>query len=88
LFLFTFSRHTLPPDAVPDPGELFVFSSWSGEPQCFLSEVQILRELGRAGFVRDPAGSLSEYNLPRPGELRTGGPPVIYEGTFRKAAEA
>src|SRR5262245_31603600 len=41
LFLFTFSRHTLPEQAVPDPGESFVFSSWSGEPQCFLSEGEI-----------------------------------------------
>ena len=85
LFLFTFSRHTLPPEARPDPGESFVFSSWNGEPQCFLTEGQILDELGRAGFIKQPPGALTEYNLPRPGELRAGGPPVIYEGTFTKA---
>lgn len=82
LFVFTFSRHTLPLDARPGPGEAFVFSSWNGEPQCFLTEEELLFELRRVGFVRDPAGPLTEYNLPRPGELRTGGPPVIYEGTF------
>lgn len=82
LFLFTFSRHTLPDDARPDAGESFVFSSWNGEPQCFLTEDEILRELAQAGFVRDGAGPLTEYNVPRPGTLRTGGPPVIYEGTF------
>lgn len=42
LFVFTFSRHTLADDAQPDPGESFVFSSWNGEPQCFLSEAQLI----------------------------------------------
>ncbi len=85
LFVFTFSRHTLPADTPPDRGESFVFSSWNGEPQCFLSEDEIIGELGRAGFVRDESGPLTEYNAPRSGELRAGGPPVIYEGTWRKA---
>jgi SAM-dependent methyltransferase len=82
LFVFTFSRRTLPASAVPDAGEAFVFSSWNGEPQCFLTEGELVDELGRAGFVRDSSDPLTEYNVPRPGELRTGGPPVIYEGTF------
>jgi SAM-dependent methyltransferase len=84
LFLFTFSRHTIPPDARPDPGETFVFSSWNGEPQVFLTEEQLLDELARAGFHRDTAAPLTEYNRPRPGELRAGGPPVIYEVTFTR----
>jgi SAM-dependent methyltransferase len=84
LFLFTFSRHTLAPDERPDAGETFVFSSWNGEPQCFLTEDQIQTELGAVGFVRDSPSPLTEYNLPRPGELRAGGPPIIYEGTFVK----
>jgi SAM-dependent methyltransferase len=82
LFLFTFSRHTLPGDTRPDSGESFVFSSWNGEPQCFLTEEEVVYELARAGFVRDAPGPLTEYNAPRPGEIRAGGPPVIYEGTF------
>ena len=85
LFLFTFSRHTLADDALPDPGESFVFSSWNGEPQCFLSEAQLVEELGRAGFTRDAAGPLTEYNRPAPGAVRMGGPPVIYEGTWKRA---
>ncbi|HSG00147.1 MAG TPA: methyltransferase domain-containing protein [Vicinamibacterales bacterium] len=84
LFVFTFSRHTLGPAAVPDAGESFVFSSWNGEPQCFLTEPELLRELASAGFERADPGPLTEYNVPRPGELRAGGPPVIYEGTFVK----
>lgn len=82
LFLFTFSRTTLPPDARPDPGETFVYSSWNGEPACFLTEVEIVAELARVGFVRDGDEPLKELNVPRHGELPRSGPPVIYEGTF------
>ena len=82
LFVFTFSRHTVADDAQPDPGESFVFSSWNGEPQCFLSEAQLIEELARAGFVRDETGPLTEYNRPTPGAVRVSGPPVIYEGTW------
>ncbi len=82
LFLFTFSRNTLAPTASPDPGESFVFSSWNGEPQCFLTETEILAEMASAGFVRDGSGPLTEHNRPRPGEIRSGGPPVIFEATF------
>jgi SAM-dependent methyltransferase len=88
LFLFTFSRNTLPPPASPDPGESFVFSSWNGEPQCFLTEAEILAEMAGAGFVRDGAGPMTEYNRPRAGEIRSGGPPVIYEATFVRAGAA
>ena len=82
LFVFTFSRHTLPPDAGPVPGEPFVFTQFSGQPQCFLTEAQLIAEMGLAGFVREPAVPLREYNLPRPGSLPTGAP-VIYEAVFR-----
>jgi len=85
LFVFTFSRHTLPPDAEPVPGEPFVFTQFSGQPQCFLTEAQLIAEMGLAGFVREPAVPLREYNLPRPGSLPTGAP-VIYEAVFRLAA--
>jgi ubiquinone/menaquinone biosynthesis C-methylase UbiE len=85
LFLFTFSRNTLSPDAQPDPGETFVFSSWNGEPQCFLSEDQLLEELSCAGFYRDTVGPLTEHNLPQRDTVRFArGAPVIYEGTFVK----
>jgi SAM-dependent methyltransferase len=84
LFLFTFSRHTLPEDVAPVPGESFVFTQFSGEPQCFLTAEQIATELAGAGFTADPAYPLRELNRPRAG-LRTSGPPVIYEGVFRAA---
>ena len=83
LFVFTFSRRTLAPDARPDPGESFVYSSWNGEPQCFHTEAELMAELAAAGFERDRETPLTEYNTPRQGEVRlSGGPPVIYEGTF------
>jgi len=83
LFIFTFSRNTLPPDANPEPGEAFVFSQFSGQPQCFLTSAQLLAELGAAGFTPDPAVPLVEHNLPQPGRLPAGKIPVIFEAAFR-----
>jgi len=81
LFIFTFSRHTLPADAAPVTDETFVFTQFSGAPQCFLTEAQLVHELHAAGFSPDPVLPVRELNRPAPG-LRTGGP-VIYEGAFR-----
>ena len=83
LFVFTFSRNTLPPAVEPVPGEPFVFTQFSGEPQCFLTEAQLLSELAEAGFAPDPAVPLTEHNRRPPGAVRIGGPPVIYEAAFR-----
>lgn len=85
LFVFTFSRHTLPAAATPVPGERFVFTQFSGAPQCFLTEAELLTELAAAGFSPDPAVPLKEHNRPPAGALRAGGP-VIYEAAFRFAA--
>jgi SAM-dependent methyltransferase len=82
LFVFTFSRNTLPPETTPVSGEPFVFTQFSGQPQCFLTEAQLVDELGRAGFVRDPLVPLTEYHRPPPGTIRVG-PPVIHEAGFR-----
>ena len=84
LFLFTFSRATLPPEARPVPGEPFVFTQFAGEPQCFLTEAQVLEELSRAGWQKDPPGPLTEYNRPVASHPIARGGPVIYEGTFRR----
>ncbi len=83
LFLFTFSRNTLPADAAPVPGETFVFTQFSGQPQCFLTEEELVLELGSCGFVKDPRGPLTEHNRRRPEDLGAMRGPVIYEGTFR-----
>lgn len=84
LFVFTFSRNTLPPDAKPVPGETFVFTQFSGRPQCFPSRDALVSELGIEGFTLDESVvTLSEHNLPRPGQLQAPGGPVIFEGAFR-----
>ncbi len=84
LFVFTFSRNTFPPETEPVPGEPFVFTQFAGEPQCFLSEGQLVAELGLAGFAPEPGVPIREYNRPQSTALRSGTTPVIYEGIFRR----
>jgi hypothetical protein len=84
--VFTFSRNTFSPETEPVPGESFVSTQFSGQPQCFLTEEQLVSELGAAGFAPEPAVPFTEYNrseLPRRGP---GSPPVIYEAAFRREA--
>jgi SAM-dependent methyltransferase len=83
LFVFTFSRTTLPPSAKPVDGEEFVYTEFSGSPQCFVTESQLVRELGDVGFTQEPAVPLAELNRPPAAAWRVSGPPVIYQGAFR-----
>ena len=83
LFVFTFSRHTLPPAAAPVPGEAFVFTQFSGQPQCFVTREQLLEELGQVGFVLDETIPMSEHNLPAAGAIHAVRAPVIFEAAFR-----
>jgi len=85
LFVFTFSRNTFPPQTEPVAGEPFVFTDFSGEPQCFLTEAQLVAELDRVGFAPDPGVPFREYNRPQPGLLASGKMPAIYEAAFRRA---
>jgi ubiquinone/menaquinone biosynthesis C-methylase UbiE len=86
LFVFTFSRNTFPTETQPIAGEPFVFTQFSGRPQCFLTEDQLRSELKNAGFETDPGVPFTEYNRPQPGPLaQCGGAPTIYEGAFRYA---
>jgi ubiquinone/menaquinone biosynthesis C-methylase UbiE len=82
LFVFTFSRNTFPPTVAPVDGEPFVFTEFSGSPQCFLTEEQLREELAAVGFTPDPGVLLTEYNR-RPSGALGGGGPVIYECAFR-----
>jgi SAM-dependent methyltransferase len=84
LFVFIFSRHTLAPAATPVAGESFVFTQFSGGPQVFLTDRQLVECLGAVGFVPDPELPLRELNLPVPGQLSSGAP-VIYEAGFRRS---
>jgi hypothetical protein len=86
--VFTFSRHTLLPEAAPVAGETFVFTQFSGAPQVFLTRDQLLGELRAVGFGPDPELPLQELNLPAlPGQVRVGGAPVIYQAAFRFTGE-
>ena len=90
LFVFTFSRNTFPEGVAPVAGEPFVFTQFSGAPQCFLTGEQLVDELAAVGFLPEPAVPLTEYNRPAPGARPVaGGPasptrPVIYEAAFRR----
>lgn len=85
LFVFTFARCTLASDAVPLPGERFTFTQFAGQPQCFLTDGELVAELQAAGFALEPGTSIREYNRPRAGALMRGTAPVIYEGVFRRS---
>ncbi len=84
LFVFTFSRNTFPPETPAVPGEPFVFTQFSGEPQCFLTEAQLVTELSLAGFAQEAGVPIREYNRPHAATLCSGTAPVIYEGVFRR----
>jgi SAM-dependent methyltransferase len=82
LFVFTFSRQTLPVLERPVDREAFVFTQFSGRPQVFLTQEQLHDELRLVGFEPDPCLPTRELNAPPPGQRRLGGPPVIFEGGF------
>ena len=83
LFVFTFSRTTLPSAATPVEGESFVYTQFSGHPQCFVTAQQLLEELHQAGFSPDAHLPLRELNRPPALDFRMKGVPVIYQGGFR-----
>jgi SAM-dependent methyltransferase len=81
LFVFTFSRNTLPASAQPVDGETIVYTQFSGRPQCFVTATQLLDELSAAGFTPDSNLPLRELNRPSHPAVRTGAP-VIFQGGF------
>ncbi|BCS34955.1 hypothetical protein TBR22_A41810 [Luteitalea sp. TBR-22] len=83
LFVFTFSRRTLPADAQPLAGEAFVFTQFSGQPQCFLTREQLVDQLGRVGFEPDHGVPWVEHNAPPHGTAHVLRAPVIHEAAFR-----
>jgi len=84
LFVFTFSRNTFPPQIEPVSGEPFVFTQFSGQPQCFLTDAELVAELRAVGFTQEPGFPLTEYNRPYAGWLVGGNVPAIHEGVFRR----
>ena len=84
LFVFTFSRSTLPADAASVPGEPFIYTQFSGQPQCFLTREQLTGVLADAGFVPDGAVAFAEHNLPPANAIHAVRAPVILEAAFRR----
>jgi hypothetical protein len=65
-----------------------VFTQFSGQPQCFLTEEQLVSELGVRGFEPDARLPLRELNRRPEGAIYTSTAPVIYEGVFRYVSPA
>ena len=66
LFVFTFSRSTLPDADRPLPGEHYVFTRFSGGPQIFLTVEQLVEELRlRASRRTPPRRSWSTTVVPK-----------------------
>jgi SAM-dependent methyltransferase len=84
LFVFTFSRSTLPLDAACVPGEAFIYTQFSGQPQCFLTREQLIGLMAAAGFEPDAAVEVSEHNLPPVQAAHAVRAPVILEAAFRR----
>ena len=85
LFVFTFSRATLPVSDQPLPGERYVFTRFSGGPQIFLTLEELVDELAAAGFSPDPSVPIVEHNRRAQSAVYVGGAPVFIEGAFRFA---
>ena len=85
LFVFTFSRATLPAYDRPLPGERYVFTRFSGGPQIFVTVEELIAELGEAGFSPDPSVPIVEHNRLAQSGVYVGGAPVFIEGAFRYA---
>jgi hypothetical protein len=66
------------------PGESFVLTEFSGEPQRFVTAERLISDLREHGFAQDTRSPLNEHNLPRPGTVAARRVPVIYEGIFRR----
>ncbi|MCC7042964.1 MAG: class I SAM-dependent methyltransferase [Acidobacteria bacterium] len=85
LFVFTFSRHTLPPELDPVSGEPYAYTEFSGQPQTFLTKAQLVDELGAVGFLLDDAIPFKEHNKPPAGTVHALRTPVLLEAAFRFA---
>lgn len=84
LFVFTFSRSTLPEKTEHVPNEPFIFTQFSGRPQCFLTNVELVKELTTVGFVQEPCEPVKEIDLRKPNSEGILRGPVVYEGIFRR----
>jgi len=84
LFVFTFSRSTLPDS--DRSLERYVYTRFSGGPQIFLTVDELVEELAAAGFSVDPSIPIVEHNRRPKGAVYVGGSPTFIEGTFTHSA--
>lgn len=92
LYLTTFSRNTLPPDALPVSDSSYIFTDFNNEPQTFLTPEQLDAELRAVGFVRDDNRQIRELNRPASWESSRGSGlaivggkrPVLLEGVWTR----
>ena len=82
LFVFTFSRRSLPDRAQPIAGQQFIFRGTNGADQCFLTAEQLVSELACAGMVPDPRCPLVEHPAPRAGAVHLTSSAVFLAGGF------
>jgi SAM-dependent methyltransferase len=87
LFVFTFSRATLPDSDRPLPGESYVYTRFSGGPQIFLTVDELVGELAETGFTPDPSIPVGEHNRRPQGTIYVGGAPAFIEGVFRYSGQ-
>ena len=87
LFVFTFSRHTLPADLQPVEGEPYAYREFSGQPQTFLTREQLVTELARVGFALDDGVPFVDHNTPPPGTVHVLRTPVLLEAAFRRTPD-
>jgi ubiquinone/menaquinone biosynthesis C-methylase UbiE len=88
LFVFTFSRATLPDADRPLPGERYVYTRFSGGPQIFLTVDELAEELAAAGFTVDSSIPIVEHNRRSKGAIYVGGAPVFIEGAWIRTTAA
>ena len=79
LFVFTFSRSTLPDSDRPLPGERYVYTRFSGGPQIFLTVDELVAELARPAS-RGPVHPARRAQPAFPGRDLHGRVPGIHRG--------
>ena len=82
LFVYTFSRRSLPDAAPATAGQRFIFRGSSGDEHCYLTREALTSELADVGFQPDSGVPLVEHNAPRPGAVRLASGPVFLEAAF------
>jgi ubiquinone/menaquinone biosynthesis C-methylase UbiE len=85
LFVYTFSRRSLPDSASGVVGQQFIYRGTSGDEHCYLTAEELTSELARVGFAPDARVPLVEHNTPRIAAVQLTHTPVFLEAAFYKS---